>query len=87
MDTVKYNSKQKKCSTCEYWVGNRTLTDNQDFVIVQSEVQGKCFGKYLRKLKTAKETNPCWKKWSILTENTNIELLRDLSNLIEKSRP
>lgn len=83
MKDVKYNSRQKICATCCKWVGNRSITDNQDYAIVADSATGKCMGKYKPKIRSGKEKQSCWQKWEFLDESNNQKLIQDLRSLAD----
>lgn len=84
MNKQNYNSKTKVCGTCKFFVGNRDLTNNKEYVIIAPDVEGKCFGKYQGKLRKAGDRIPaCWVRWELLNEDNKSEALQELQNIIK----
>lgn len=84
MNKQSYNGKTKVCGTCNSFVCNRELTTSQQYVIVEPDCSGKCFGKYKCLTRKAGDRIPnCWSKWDLLNENNKSEKLQDLQEAIE----
>ena len=86
MNTIRYNV--TACGTCECWVGDREPSLNREFSQVDPNAKGKCFLSTTIKTKFAKDKVPvCWKKWTLLKQNKNGQLIKELNSLIDNQRP
>lgn len=84
MNKQNYSGKTKVCGTCKYFVANRDLSLNQQYVIAEPDIIGKCFfSKYKGLKRKVGDRNPsCWIKWDLLNEDKKSEALQNLEQLI-----
>lgn len=75
----------KNCASCHFWVGNRELSDNQKYITAYSDTEGKCYGKYFKLKKLAKNIGvSCWQEFELIAESCdNQSSLQKLQDTIE----
>lgn len=80
----RYYPTTKNCATCRFWVGNRELSDTRKYVSTYPDTEGKCFGKYLKFKKLAKNTGTnCWQEFELMDEAyINRTLSQEVQDLI-----
>lgn len=80
----KFFPSSKNCASCHFWVGNRELSDNTKYILAYPETEGKCYGKYFKLKKLAKNIGVnCWQEFELMNEDCNNQTtLQKLQNTI-----
>ena len=81
----KFFPSSKNCVSCHFWVGNRELSDNMKYVSAYADTEGKCYGKYFKLKKLAKNIGVnCWQEFELIDEAYNNQTpLQKLQDTIE----
>lgn len=63
---TQYQANARKCATCQYWAGERELSQSRNFVEVDPTEKGVCAGKIKNAHLSASHCCDEWEKWPAL---------------------
>lgn len=81
MNKSKYYANNKRCGSCEYWLGNRDIDQKHKIVYVNSDEEGKCLKDFNNSKRKAKDIHSCWHKWIPMQERI-IKLISDIQQIL-----